>query len=67
MGGSNENLNGLIRQYFKKGSDFTKLTDMEVQLVQYKINKRPRKRYNYETPIFVMNKLLFNPKVAFVS
>jgi len=65
--GSNENLNGLIRQYFKKGSDFTKLTIEEIKMVENKINNRPRKRFNYETPIFVMNKLLFNPKVAFVA
>lgn len=35
--------------------------------VQNKINNRPRKRFDYETPIFVMDKLLFNDKVAFVS
>jgi IS30 family transposase len=35
--------------------------------MQDKLNNRPRKRYNYETPIFVMGKLLFNPKVAFVA
>ena len=65
--GSNENLNGLIRQYFKKGSDFTKITKHEIERVEYKLNNRPRKRFNFETPIFVMNKLLFNPKVAFVT
>jgi len=58
--GSNENLNGLIRQYFKKGSDFTNLTDQRVKQVEVKLNNRPRKRYNYENPIFVMEQLLFN-------
>ena len=58
--GSNENLNGLIRQYFTKGSDFTELTNARVKEIETKLNNRPRKRYNYENPIFVMNQLLFN-------
>lgn len=65
--GSNENLNGLIRQYFAKGSDFTKLTDERVKEVETKLNNRPRKRFKYENPIFVMEQLLFNQKVAFVT
>ena len=65
--GSNENLNGLIRQYIKKGSDFTKLTDHYIQTIENKLNNRPRKRLNYENPTFVMNQLLFNQKVAFVT
>ena len=31
------------------------------------LNTRPRKRFNYENPIFVMEKLLFNREVAFIS
>jgi len=58
--GSNENLNGLIRQYFEKGSDFSILTDQKIKEVELKLNSRPRKRFNYENPIFVMEKLLFN-------
>jgi IS30 family transposase len=65
--GSNENLNGLIRQYFTKGSDFTNITDQRVNQVETKLNNRPRKRYKYENPIFVMEQLLFNPKVALVT
>ena len=65
--GSNENLNGLIRQYFKKGSDFTNITEKRIKEVETKLNNRPRKRYNYENPIFVMEQLLFNQKVAFVT
>ena len=65
--GSNENLNGLIRQYFPKGSDFTKITKQRVKEVEKKLNTRPRKRFDYENPIFVMEKLLFNAKVAFTS
>jgi len=65
--GSNENLNGLVRQYFKKSSDFTQITDEQVKAVERKLNQRPRKRYKYENPIFVMDKLLFNDDVAFMT
>ena len=65
--GANENLNGLIRQYFKKGSDFTMITDAEIKRIENKLNNRPRKRFKFETPIFVMNKLLFNQEVAFMG
>ncbi len=65
--GSNENLNGLIRQYFPKGSDFSQITDKRIKEVQDILNNRPRKRYKYENPIFVMENLLFNKNVAFVS
>ena len=65
--GSNENLNGLVRQYFPKGSDFSSISDEEVIRVQEKINNRPRKRFGFKSPIFVMNDLLFNQKVAFVT
>jgi IS30 family transposase len=49
--GSNENLNGLIRQYYPKRSDFKQLTQKQVNQVQTKLNNRPRKRYNYRTPV----------------
>jgi IS30 family transposase len=41
--GNNENLNGLIRQYFKKSSDFTTLTDAQVKAIEDKLNRRPKK------------------------
>jgi len=65
--GSNENLNGLVRQYFKKSTDFTTITKQQIKEVETKLNNRPRKRFNFENPIFVMNQLLFNQKVAFVT
>lgn len=65
--GSNENLNGLIRQYIPKSSSFSAITDEQISEIQNKINNRPRKRFGYENPIFVMEKLLFNPEVAFVA
>ena len=62
-----KNLNGLVRQYFKKSSDFSKITQQQIKKGEDKLNNRPRKRFNYETPVFVMNKLVFNLKGAFVS
>ena len=48
--GINENTNGLIRQYFKKGSSFTSITAEEVEIVQEKLNNRPRKTLGYRSP-----------------
>jgi IS30 family transposase len=48
--GTNENTNGLVRQYFPKGSDFSKITDSDIQWVTTRLNNRPRKRLNYRTP-----------------
>jgi transposase, IS30 family len=48
--GTNENTNGLVRQYFPKGSDFSKLTDIDIQQAMTRLNNRPRKRLNYRTP-----------------
>jgi IS30 family transposase len=58
--GSNDNLNGLIHQYSSKASDATESTQQRITEIQTKINNRPRKRFDYETPIFIMNKVLFN-------
>jgi IS30 family transposase len=60
-------LNGLIRQYIPKKSDFNEFTDLQLKEIEIKINCKPRKRFGYENPIFVMEKLLFYPKVAFVA
>jgi IS30 family transposase len=51
--GSNENTNGLIRQYFPKGTDFNLVTDEELLNVQNKLNNRPRKCLGYKTPLQV--------------
>ena len=46
----NENTNGLIRQYFTKGSSFENITDDEVEAVMNKLNHRPRKTVKFKTP-----------------
>ncbi|MDP1664910.1 MAG: IS30 family transposase, partial [Methylobacter sp.] len=48
--GLNENTNGLIRQYFTKGSSFENITDDAVEAVMHKLNHRPRKTLNFRTP-----------------
>lgn len=48
--GLNENTNGLVRQYFPKGCDFTKLTQEQVLEVEKKLNNRPRKTLDFRTP-----------------
>jgi transposase, IS30 family len=48
--GTNENTNGLIRQYFPKGTDFRQVTDAELRKVVKKLDDRPRKRLGYRTP-----------------
>jgi len=48
--GLNENTNGLLRQYFPKGMNFMKVTDKNLALAVKKLNHRPRKCLNYQTP-----------------
>jgi transposase, IS30 family len=52
--GSNENLNGLFRRYFPKGTDFSKVTVEQILYVEMKINNRPRKRFGGLTPVEVL-------------
>ena len=58
--GLNENTNGLIRQYFTKGSSFENITDKDVDEVMKKLNHRPGKTLNYKTPhsVFFADTLL---------
>lgn len=49
--GTNENANGLIRQYFPKGTDFSMITDEEIHHVENQLNTRPRKRLGFRAPI----------------
>ena len=48
--GSNENTNGLLRQYFPKGTDISNYSQAQLNAVARKLNERPRKTLNYETP-----------------
>lgn len=48
--GSNENANGLLRQFFPKGSYFGTITQEQIEAATELINHRPRKRHGYLTP-----------------
>lgn len=48
--GSNENINGLLRQYFPKGQDLRHVTQAELNRVAQQLNERPRKTLGYQTP-----------------
>ncbi len=54
--GTCENTNGLIRQYFPKGSDLRKVTVEEIKTAQHQLNQRPRKTLNWSTPKDVFEK-----------
>lgn len=48
--GTNENTNGLLREYFPKGFDFNTVSEEQVQAVVDQLNHRPRKCVGYKTP-----------------
>jgi transposase, IS30 family len=48
--GLNENTNGLVRQYFPKKYEFSRISDKDLQQVEDKLNNRPRKTLGYRTP-----------------
>ena len=55
--GQNENINGLIRQYFPKGMDFSTITQQQLEHVMNKLNHRPRKTLDVKTPHEVFFKI----------
>ena len=48
--GLNENTNGLIRQYIPKGVSFDQLSELDIKNIQYKINRRPREKLQFDSP-----------------
>ena len=52
--GLNEHINGLLRQYWPKSTDFKKASHSAVQNVMIRLNDRPRKKLNYKTPAKLM-------------
>jgi len=55
--GTNENTNGLVRQYFPKGHDFKTITDEQINFVMDRLNNRPRKTLGFLTPMQVFYNL----------
>ncbi len=56
--GTNENTNGLLRQYFPKGTDLLEFSEADLDRVAAELNDRPRKRYNYAKPDELIGHLL---------
>jgi IS30 family transposase len=56
--GTNENTNGLIRDFFPKKTDFTTVSNEELQYVEDNLNNRPRKRLGWKTPLEAFSKEL---------
>ena len=56
--GTNENTNGLIRDFFPKGTDFSKVSYEEIKHVQDMLNERVRKTLNWKSPEYMFNKLI---------
>lgn len=56
--GTNENTNGLIRQYFPKGTAFSGITDDQISVVKERLNSRPRKCLDFDTPDMVFSQPL---------
>jgi IS30 family transposase len=56
--GINENTNGLLRQYFPKGTELAGLTEEHLDAVAAELNDRPRKRLKFQTPIEVIGNIV---------
>lgn len=62
--GSNENTNGLLRQYLPKGTDLSVHSAADLEAIAYKLNSRPRKVLGFRTPLEVYADLLLRPTNA---
>ena len=56
--GANENMNGLLRRYFPKNTNFSRVSDQEIAFAAHALNNRPRKCLDYRTPFEVVQRAL---------
>jgi len=56
--GSNENTNGLLRQYFPRGTDFSQISQSYLNAIALRLNQRPRKTLGFESPADRLNAVL---------
>lgn len=63
---TNENTNGLLRQYFPRTLDFRRLDEVHLDDVAAEMNTRPRKRLGFETPSEVLTRLMSDPEFNWV-
>jgi IS30 family transposase len=62
--GTNENTNGLLRQYLPKGTDLSGYTQHELNAIAHRLNTRPRKCLNFATPLEVYAHLRQHSPIA---
>ena len=65
--GSNENINGLIRQYLPKGTDLSVHSQEQLDAIAYELNIRPRQRFEYRCPIEVISDVMAREYNAITS